>query len=391
MNDADRLSLRKSYLYRAQAIFYGRLCLNSLYLILWFLSLFGSNNAFYSGEFDLFIILVAFAYALLSYHYKDHVQWGRWLYFVTLMADLIIHLFFTRNGGFLLSPLMAIHPFLSAAFLLLFHNPVLMIFPLMMLPIAMGLTLLSETDPHMMPLLISLIIYCALDIVAIFYIHLAHSKEHYLLQSIMTMEKKLKELAIIKERQRIAREFHDGAGAKLASIVMQCDYVELSYETNHQFKTEIKEIKQSAIESIEDMRRSIAFLNGDFDIEEQIELMCEQIRTRHKISAQHSGISLLKTLSLEQQIACCRIVQEGLANVCKHAKASHITLAGQQKQNAIALTLTDNGLGFDVNVCHKHHFGIKNMKDRAKIMGAFLNFSSLPHQGTKISLEIPST
>jgi two-component system, NarL family, sensor histidine kinase DegS len=381
-----RISLKKSFLYRAQAVFYGRLSLNSLYLLLWILAFFDSQSIFPNSKLDLALILSAMIYSLICYQYKAHKSLGRWLHFASLTLDIAMHLWLTRTSLYLLSPLMAIHPFLSAAFLLLFHNPLLMMVPLSVLPVATILCFNAQGTVHMAPMLSSLLIYGGLDILAIFFIHLAHSKEHKLLTSMVGLEKKLKELAIIKERQRISREFHDGVGAKLASIAMQCDYLQLK---NHQ-DPEIAEIKDSALESIDDMRRSVAFLQGDFDIAEQTEFLVENFERRHGLAIRSNGFLLLGKLTLEQQIACCRIFEEALTNALKHAKATLVSITINNISQGLRVIINDNGIGFDVNIKKKHHYGIKNMANRAQQMGAQLSFDSLPNQGTTISLEIPT-
>jgi two-component system sensor histidine kinase DegS len=386
-HDPFRLSLKKSFIYRAQAVFLGRLCLNGLYLTLWLFSSTTNDGVFPSSQLDMALILAGLGYALICSHYKGHKYLGRWLHFSTLLLDLAIHVFFTRSSGYMLSPLMAIHPFLVAAFLLLFHNPFLMLAPLLTLPLVMTLSLLTKT--HFTLLAFSLIMNCGLDMLAIFFIHLAHSKEHRLLRSMVLMEKKLKELAVMKERQRISRDFHDGVGTKIASIVMQCDYLQLMNKEN-KFHTEITEIKESAIESIDDMRRSIAFLNGDFDITDQVDMIVEKIKMRHKLTIKENGCELLRLLNIEQQIACCRIIQEGLTNALKHAEAQQITIMVEKSINGLNLVIEDNGMGFEYHPAGKnHHYGIKNMQERALLIDARFTHSSQLNSGTKIFLEIP--
>ena len=165
-----RLSLKKSFLYRSQAVFYGRLSLYGLYLLLWLLALFNAERIFPHTKLDLALILCAILYILLCYQYKSHKSLGRWLHFVTLTLDVVLHLWFTRTSLYLLSPLMAIHPFLSAAFLLLFHNPMLLIVPLSTLPLATLLCFKAQGAAPTSSMLEALLIYGGLDILAsIFY------------------------------------------------------------------------------------------------------------------------------------------------------------------------------------------------------------------------------
>src|SRR5579871_1584910 len=387
-SDPFWISLQKSFLYRAQAVFWGRIYLNGTYLVLWVIGCFDGDGIFPSSRLDLLCILMALLYAIFCYQYKGHRSYSRWLHFLTLLFDLALHLFFTRQSGYLLSPLMAIHPLMSAAFLLLFHNPLLMLAPLFCLPAALFLSLPTIKEHNLTGLISSLVLIAGLDALVTFFIHLPHGKEHRLLRSMVALEKKLKEFAIIKERQRIAREFHDGVGAKMASIVMQCDYLYMTPMTTEKVMSEIAEIKDSAMEAIDDMRRSISFLNGEFDITEQIEMMTEKMGHRHKIKINQKDLDLLRLLNTNQQVACCRIIQEGLTNALKHAKAHSINLAVMKSASHLSLIISDDGVGFDPTIAHQHRFGIKNMMDRAKQSGGRLTHHSAPNAGTKIVLEI---
>src|SRR5690606_3978915 len=139
----------------------------------------------------------------------------------------------------------------------------------------------------------------ALNVMVIFFIHLSHSKEHKLLRSMVGLQKKLKGLALLKERSRIAKDLHDGAGANMASIAMQCDYL-LRAQEDEDVKKELILMKECATESIADMRRSIAFLYGDFDITEQIEQISEKLST-HSIVVEKFQLELLSSLSETRQ------------------------------------------------------------------------------------------
>ncbi len=282
---------------------------------------------------------------------------------------------------------MALHPFLTAIFLLLFHNPLMILVPLVSIPLSTMLTLGGSSDPSFLSLMYAMMLFCTLDALAIFFIYFVQSQEQRMMQSLIAMGKKLKVLAIDKERQRIARDFHDGIGAQLTSIVMQCDLIKKS--TNLlTINEDIKEIQNCAIESIDDMRRSIAFLNNDFDIAEQITLLCQNTSLRHKIPVKISSIELLNSLSLEQQLAACRIVQEGLINALKHAHAREISVKASHENERLILTVEDNGRGFDVALPKAHHYGLANMAARARQVGAQLSMTSLPEVGTKIELSI---
>ncbi|MCA9508910.1 MAG: sensor histidine kinase [Myxococcales bacterium] len=376
------LKLEQSFLYRAQAAFFGRLAISSLYSLLWFIAFADHSITFKHSYLSLFLILVSFAYNYACYQLKSHQKLGRWAYFFTLIFDSLLLVYFTSESGYLLSPLAAIHPFITALFLLLFHNPLLMAFPLLSIPAMTILSLKGSPDPSFLSLLCSLLLICFLNALAIFLIYLVHAQEQRLTQSLLEIEKKL---AIGKERQRIAREFHDGIGAQLTSIVMQCDFIKQLLQQNH-LEKEIDDIQNCAIESIDDMRRSIAFLNDNFDISEQIVSLCENTKNRHNIAVELIDVELLDKLNFDQKFAVCRIAKEAINNALKHACASQISIKVHKNNQRLNILIKDNGLGFDISQEKQFHYGLTNMKTRAEMTGGTFELSSQKNKGTNIQL-----
>ena len=151
----------------------------------------------------------------------------------------------------------------------------------------------------------------------------------------------------------------------------------------------LSEIKAGALSSIDDMRRSIAFLQDDFDVAEQVALLCENMRDRHRINIETFGIYHLADLKPEQQVACCRVVQEGLTNALKHAQASLITVRCSREHGLIRLNIEDNGLGFALDKNPRHHYGLLNMYNRAQQIGGALCVVSEINSGAQVELSIP--
>lgn len=83
-----------------------------------------------------------------------------------------------------------------------------------------------------------------------------------------------------------------------------------------------------------------------------------------------------------------RILQEFFSNVTKHAKASQLEVRLQFLEKKLLIEARDNGVGFDLT--HKAEgIGLLNMKNRAKLIGADINFFSNLGQGTRIVIEYP--
>lgn len=94
--------------------------------------------------------------------------------------------------------------------------------------------------------------------------------------------------------------------------------------------------------------------------------------------------------SLEDEVF--RIAQEAVANIARHAKATHATLDLRYHPNDLTLTISDNGVGFvamDPTWPAKGHFGLQGMHERAEQIGASLSVRSSSEGGTTVTLSAP--
>jgi signal transduction histidine kinase len=95
-------------------------------------------------------------------------------------------------------------------------------------------------------------------------------------------------------------------------------------------------------------------------------------------------------ISFEISSAVFRIVQEGLNNIVKHAKATDVDLHILDKEDSIYLILQDNGVGFDENQeTFKPGSGLRNMKERARLLNGTTEVHSMPGEGTAVEVTIP--
>ena len=96
------------------------------------------------------------------------------------------------------------------------------------------------------------------------------------------------------------------------------------------------------------------------------------------------------------ETACFRIAQEALTNALRHAAATMINVTLAVQDDAIALTVRDNGKGFDVRVAHRNAlagtgFGLLGMQERTQLAGGQLKLDSRPGAGTTVHARFPLT
>jgi signal transduction histidine kinase len=83
-----------------------------------------------------------------------------------------------------------------------------------------------------------------------------------------------------------------------------------------------------------------------------------------------------------------RIVQEALANVRKHARATQVQVRLAEWEHTLRMSVTDNGIGFSMTNI-KNHFGLQTMRERADSINGMLNLNSEPGLGTEVELTLP--
>ncbi|HEX6289279.1 MAG TPA: ATP-binding protein, partial [Herpetosiphonaceae bacterium] len=113
------------------------------------------------------------------------------------------------------------------------------------------------------------------------------------------------------------------------------------------------------------------------------------IRARHNIDVQ-STLCAEPEIPIEQKEALYRIAQEALHNIVKHAHATHVELELAADRDRLALTVRDNGRGFDPAQSFPGHLGLRSMHERAARLGGTLDVTSTPGSGTSIRARMPA-
>lgn len=202
--------------------------------------------------------------------------------------------------------------------------------------------------------------------------------------------KQAKELAVLEERQRLARNLHDAVNQSLFSAGLIAEVLPRLWERDH----------QEALRSLEDLRRLtrgaqaemralLAELRPstitDSKLSDLLLLLANALTGRTSIPVKITAPEEI-VLPPDVQISFYRICQETLNNVAKHSKASHVEIMLKQDGNEIVLHIHDNGKGFDPNQTISGHYGLGMMRERAESVGAFISISSQSGQGTDIIL-----
>lgn len=206
--------------------------------------------------------------------------------------------------------------------------------------------------------------------------------------------------AIVQERERTAREMHDGMGQLLGYINTQIIVVRtlLTKGQLSEACQELTKIEDIAHGLYADIREEILGLRVIPDRKDGLIPSLREYVARY---AEMSGIKVAinvatgahcPQLNPSAEIQLIRIVQEALTNVRKHAKAAAAEIIFERNGDELCLTITDNGCGFDMNnLSHKGRprFGLQVMKERAEAIGGHFSIESSSGKGCRVAVLLP--
>jgi signal transduction histidine kinase len=202
------------------------------------------------------------------------------------------------------------------------------------------------------------------------------------------------QLAVMKERNRLARDLHDSVTQALYGVSLYAEAAarQLSRGSVDLVAQYLNDIRATAQESLREMRLLI------FELRLPVlksEGLAAAIQTR--LEAVESRVGLETSfhydgnghLSPEVEDGLYRIAQEALNNALKHAQARSVTVQLCHEGGTVTLEITDDGLGFDQTVpAGRAGFGLQTMEERAARLGGRLTIDSTPGQGTRVRVEV---
>jgi signal transduction histidine kinase len=205
----------------------------------------------------------------------------------------------------------------------------------------------------------------------------------------------VEQLAISKERNRMAREIHDGLGHYLTTIHMQIQAAEAILESepqrSHKALAQARGLTQTALA---DVRRSVAALR--VPLEEDLPLP-DQLNNLLQ-DCQDSGFQVdlkiigpPRPLPAPVHLTLFRAVQEGLNNTSKHAQASQVWITLDYSEvGCVRLTMRDNGIGIDESQGSHSGFGLVGLQERVHLLQGDLRLEQLPVGGFGFEICLPN-
>jgi signal transduction histidine kinase len=209
----------------------------------------------------------------------------------------------------------------------------------------------------------------------------------------------LRQRAIMEERERIARELHDGMAQLLGYVNTKAMAVRLMLK-NRQMEAADKhllQLEEAARELFVDVREAILGLKVTGQNGAGLPAALREFTTQFSrlsdipvelnIASEADGLPL----TAEMELQLLRIVQESLTNIRKHAAGTHASVNLQLANGILELTICDDGVGFESGPSRATrwpHVGLSTMRERAEAIGADFKLDSMPGAGTRVTVQL---
>jgi signal transduction histidine kinase len=194
-----------------------------------------------------------------------------------------------------------------------------------------------------------------------------------------------------QERRRIARELHDETGQALASVLMGLRRIEQETDPDAVSAT-VADLRETVTAAIRELRALAVELRpkalDDFGLAPALERLTDTYAGRTGIAVDLQLVAVDGRLPGDVETAVYRIVQEGLTNVAKHARARHVSVVVRRAPSSIVLVLEDDGRGFDP-AQGSGGLGLVSMQERAELVSGSFRLETAPGSGTTIAVEVP--
>jgi signal transduction histidine kinase len=219
------------------------------------------------------------------------------------------------------------------------------------------------------------------------YVTVAEQKSRQQAEALM---KEIETLATRLERTRIARDIHDSLGHTLTALNVQLELAQRLHSQDRDSTAQVLDTaKNIAAQAFQEARRAVSTMREkDFELKDAIASLIKPFQQNQFMKIKINWNLPQLSLQTSHQLYC--IVQEGLTNIQRHSRASHVDLCAQTMPTEIVLKIIDDGIGFDFKSVTSG-YGLRGMQERVQMLGGEIQIASTPGLGTRIQVTIPHT
>lgn len=201
----------------------------------------------------------------------------------------------------------------------------------------------------------------------------------------------LRRLGLMEERERIAKELHDGVIQSLFAVGMSLQGTAIMAGSG-EMSTRIEHAVEELDQVIRDLRNYIFGLRpgilADRQLDQALRVLGEELQSRSDLAVDvRIDAALAATLS-SRSAEIVQLTREALSNVARHAQATRATVSLARRGSRAVLRVEDDGVGFDAGSSSMGH-GLPNMRQRAATLGGTLVVTSKAGNGTRLRISFP--
>lgn len=211
------------------------------------------------------------------------------------------------------------------------------------------------------------------------------------------LHEQVAQLAVMRERQRIGMDLHDGVIQSIyaAGLTLELALGQMADGEMPAAESQVRRAIESLNTSIRDIRAYLLALRPrqfeGIDLVAGMERLLADYRVNTQMTVTFDADRSVQTeLRAEEQGALFYIAQEALSNAARHSRATRIDVCLRADDDWIVFSLRDNGCGLPkASKDHSGGHGMRNMRERARVLGGETQITSPPGQGTEVRVLLP--
>jgi signal transduction histidine kinase len=201
---------------------------------------------------------------------------------------------------------------------------------------------------------------------------------------------KAEELATLQERNRLARDIHDGLGHYLTALNMQIKAAQAVLKQDQpQVMDALVKAQNLAESALSDVRNSVAVLRGEPSLSQPLPDAIESLLLECRAEGLVAEIVTkgnYRLLTPQLDLTLYRVTQEALTNVRKHALASRVDVTLQYEADKVCLSVCDNGIGADNP---EGGYGLLGLRERVQLLHGRVTIRTELRHGFCVEVELP--
>jgi len=196
------------------------------------------------------------------------------------------------------------------------------------------------------------------------------------------------------ERAALSRELHDEVGQMMTALGIELGNLEKMRNANNDaFRKHLDEIRRLNTDSMRAIRDLAMGLRpsmlDDLGLEAAVQWQGREFSRHTGVPAIIDVDGTFDDLTELQKTCIYRVVQEALTNCARHANAKNVLVSISAREGAVAVVITDDGVGFSSSSPLRGGIGLLGIRERVEALDGNLRITSLPGKGTTIEVEIP--